>query len=348
MGNSKEHLRVIGVDLGYGFTKCSRMENGRLVLDKYISAVCHLDQKPLEMSDQIFQLGADYYALDTAATKFPRSLLLPLETFEDMMRIYPVWVSYLVSKYGGWESIDLLVLGLSLQWTNRADEMLDHIYSSLNIDRETHRIAMVGQAATCSYIYNLTGLNPLEITAKSQLKAKNYVILDVGTETCDGALVVGGKSTNVRFGLANTGVIRVAYDIVDYIYKMYGLQISVRDAQTLIDSDSTSLIRRGKQIVLGDKIVEFEKKYIENILNLVENQFAEALDQAEMLLICGGGAYIFRKLMKDPEVVDEINKHFSPDFIQIPEASEFYNAISYLRVGEKFLKEELEEGEESK
>lgn len=341
MGNNKKIC--LGADIGYGFCKCSYLENGRLKLDKYISAVCQLDQKPIEMSDQIFQLGADYYALDTAATKFPRSLLLPLETFEDLMRVYPVWVSYLVSKYGGWDNISLLVLGLSLQWTNKADEMLEHIYNSLNIDKDTHRIAMVGQGAICSYIYNISGLNPLELTAKSQLKAKNYVIVDVGTETCDAALVVGGKSTNVRFGMANTGVIRVAYDIVDYVYKMYGLQISIRDAQTLIDSDSTSLIRRGKQIVLGDKIVEFEKKYIQNILELVENQFAEALDQAEMLLICGGGGYIFKKLMNDPEVVAEIEKHFSPDFIQIPEASEFYNAISYMRVGEKFLKEEEEE-----
>lgn len=340
---AKNEKIVLGCDIGYGFCKCAYVENGRLKLDKYVSAVCKLNEKPLEMSDQIFQLGADYFALDTAATKLPRSLLLPLETFEDMMNVYPVWVSYLVSKYGGWDNIEVLVIGLSLQWSNRADELLNHVYTSLNIDRETHPILILSQGAICSYLYRTTGLNPLEPTAKSQLKAKNYVICDIGTETCDLALVVGGKSTNIKFGIANTGVIRIAYDIIDYIYKTYGLQISVRDAQTLIDSDSTSLVRRGKQIILGDKIAEFEKKYIKNILELIENQFAEAIDQAEMILICGGGSYIFKKLIDDPEVIKEVEKHFSLDFIQIPEAGEFYNAISYLRVAEKLLSEEKDD-----
>jgi hypothetical protein len=169
---------------------------------------------------------------------------------------------------------------------------------------------------------------------------KNYIILDGGFLTTDFCTVIGSKaSAGAAIGLPQTGLIRVVYDIIDYLYKTYQMKVSVKEAQNYLDSDGI-FVRRGRKFDISEKVKEFTKNYLGNVLTLLEEKYGEYIDAADGILILGGLAYFFQKYSDDPDVKAEIEKHFSMSFLHWPvEHSEFYNSFSYLKAAEKLLEE---------
>ena len=335
-------MRLLSIDLGYSSTKVVYYnENGILQFDKFISAVAKIDN-PMEADDDVmFRLGVNYYILGTAALKVPRSLLLNLENFDDLKTAYPVWISYLLKKYGGANSFDKVVLGLSMAYSNRADELLQYLYETLMIEKEDYFMCLP-QGLSCKLAYSECGLDIRETSKHNDFRMRNYIILDGGFLTCDMCNVANGTaSAGAAIGVPNTGIICIAYDVIDYLFKEFNMKASVKEAQTIIDNNG-KFSRRGKEYNISTKIDEFTKKYLSNVLKLLEEKFGEAVDAVEGILVCGGLSYFFKKYIDDPQMIKEIEKHFPISFLHFPVVdSEFFNSYSYLRAAEKILDQDI-------
>jgi hypothetical protein len=335
-------MRLLSIDLGYSSTKVVYYnENGILQFDKFISAVAKIDN-PMEADDDVmFRLGVNYYILGTAALKVPRSLLLNLENFDDLKTAYPVWISYLLKKYGGANSFDKVVLGLSMAYSNRADELLQYLYETLMIEKEDYFMCLP-QGLSCKLAYSECGLDIRETSKHNDFRMRNYIILDGGFLTCDMCNVANGTaSAGAAIGVPNTGIICIAYDVIDYLFKEFNMKASVKEAQTIIDNNG-KFSRRGKEYNISTKIDEFTKKYLSNVLKLLEEKFGEAVDAVEGILVCGGLSYFFKKYIDDPQMIKEIEKHFPVSFLHFPVVdSEFFNSYSYLRAAEKILDQDI-------
>lgn len=349
MGNNKGNLnekrkRLIAIDQGFHKNKVAYYdEYGTLQLDRIISSIAHLPEKPVDFSDDdVFSLNGEWYCVGPTALSCPKELILPLETFEDLKATYAPWLSYIVNKYGnGFDSFDHVILGLSLAYSDRADELLEHLYSTLSIDSDTNYFIVTGQSYASKICYKLFNLNPLQPAKRGQVKMENYLIIDIGGFTIDCTLVLGSSSSAaLKLGFEKTGVINCAYSLIDTIYQKYGFQIGLRQAQLIVDEGKGILTRRGREIDLSDDVLKIKKQYITNVLNLIEEKLGSSIDSnIEGILLIGGGANLIKDLLDDPEVTEEISKHFSLNFIRIPEAPDYYNVISYMKLGERLIEE---------
>ena len=178
-------MRLLAIDLGYSSVKVAYYsETGVLQYEKFISAIAKID-KPMEMDDDVmFMLGTDYYVLGTSALKVPRSCLLKLEDYESLKEAYPVWISYLLKKYGGFDKFDKVVIGLSMAFSEKADDLLDHLYNTLMIQQDEYFICLP-QGLSCKLTYADRGLDIREISRKNDFRMRNYLILDGGYLTTD-------------------------------------------------------------------------------------------------------------------------------------------------------------------
>lgn len=330
--------KLLAIDLGYSSVKVAYYnKTGVLQFDKYISAVAKI-KDPLEADDDVmFKLGLDYYILGTPALKVPRSLLLKLEDFDDLKAAYPVWISYLLKRYGGVQNFDHVVIGLSMAFSDRADELLTALRESLMINDPNYFICLP-QGLSCKLAYAECGLDIREISKRNDFRMRDFLILDGGYLTCDICNVTNGTaSAGATVGIPNTGVICISLDVMDYLWKQFEMKVSIKEAQTIVDN-AGQFTRRGIEYNISDKIDEFTKNYLDNVLKLLEEKFGEAVDAVEGILVCGGLAYFFKKYLEDPDMKRRIEKHFPVSFLRFPSAdSEYFNAYSYLRIAEKLI-----------
>ena len=332
-------MRLLAIDLGYSAVKVAYYnESGALQLEKYTSAVAKIED-PMDIDgDVMFRVKADTYVLGDYALKLSRSLLMPLETFEDMKAVYPVWIAYLLKRYGGMDKFDHVIIGLSLAFSDRTDELLSSLYEALLIEKPNFFICLP-QGLSCKLAYSEHGLD-ISSTSMNSMKLKNYIVMDGGFLSIDICAVINqNSSAGAAIGVPNTGVICVAYDVVDYLFKEYQMKVSVKEAAHIVDSGGV-VQRRGRKLDISQQLKQFIKKYLGNVLTLLEDKYAEYLDAVDGLIVLRGLAYFFQKYWEDPEVIAEIEKHFDRDFIHFSTdgLSEFYNAFSYLRFAENRLK----------
>ena len=329
---------LLAVDLGYSNVKvCYYDEAGALQFDKYISSVSKVDT-PIQLDDDImFELGGQTYVMGASALKLSSDLLLPLETFEDMKQIYPIWLSYLLKKYGGRDRFKHVIVGLSMAFSDKADDLLKYLYDTLLIQEENFFIVLT-QGLAASYAINTRNLDISETSSghSGSNGPKNYILLDGGFLTCDFCSCIAGRaSAGAAIGVPNTGCIVIAYDIVDYLFKEFQMKISIKEAQNILDNDGI-FVKRGRKYDISDQVKKFTKNYIGNVLGLLEDRYGSYLDSTDKLLVVGGISYLFQKYHDDPEVTKEIEKHFAKSFIQWPtDLGEYYNCYSYLKAAEE-------------
>jgi len=331
---------ILSVDIGFSNVKyCYYSEDGVLQFDKYISAIAKIPDPLTLDNDSLFQLGLDYYLISTPALKVDRNLLLPMETFENLMEVYPIHVSYLLNKFNKeGRNVNRMVLGLSLAFKDRADELLDHLYNTLCIEPSTNFFSILPQGLSAKIAYSEVGSNIKEIAKRNETKMESFGIVDGGFNSVDVAICIGQNAAAAAVGLANTGVINIAFNLKDYLYKQYGLVVSVKEAQTIIDSEDKVLVRRGRVIDLSEEVDKFSKKYLVDVLNLIEERFGNYLDNLDGILFCGGIAYYINRYKES--IRTEIEKHFPMSFIHTPEIlSEYYNCYSYMKIAEKMIQQ---------
>lgn len=344
MNNDKK--KILAIDCGFSSLKISEKDSyGAIRMERIINAVAQLPEAPLETDDKdVFSFLGEYYCLGPTALKVPREYIIEVNDWDSLKKVYPVWISYLVKKYGGdqgFEAFDKIVIGLSLAFMNKGDEILEHLYDTLLFNSERRDLFVVlPQATAARVVYEKygTALRDTDQANRNATKLKNYIIDDIGFYSQDIVSVLNSRSSaGGNVGVENSGVIVICYKLVDYIYKNFnGLKISLKEAMSILENKN--FIRRRVTYDMKDVVDQFSKEFIRDTLNLLEEKMASTLDNAEAVLIIGGGAHIFSNFKDDPDVIAEIEKHFPKEFLTYPEAdSEHYNARSYLMIVDDLL-----------
>lgn len=341
--------KILSIDLGYSAVKICYVDTyGALRFERIPNVIAKLDEAPTEMDEiNMFSFLGEYYILGPMALKAPRENHIEVNSWESLRDIYPLWISYLAKRYGGgkgFAAFDSIIIGLSLAFgTDKADELLDNLYEKLLFPpgEENRDLFMVlPQATSCKAAYSEYGLNIREsdIGNMTENKLKNYIILDIGQRTIDCASVIGQKSSVANsIGIEDTGTVQICYKIVDYIYKNYGVKISLKEANSVLETGGV-WIRRRVKYDLSSVVDIYIKEYIRDVLNLLETKMSSTLDTTEAVLVLGGGASLFQKYIDQPDVVAEIEKHFPKEFILLPQGDpDMFNVFSYYLLGNKML-----------
>lgn len=333
-------MNILAIDLGFGSVKVAFIspDSGELILDKYIQLLQNLMKDPDDFDqDNTFQLQESYYVLGPQALKLPRNYLLPLSDFETLKAVTPVWISFLVNKYQRNLGIkfEKICIGLSLVYKDRAQEMLDYLSEVLMVSPDMFICLPQGTAAKVALQEYGLSLDPAK---RTQFKFDSFVLEDLGSNTIDVALITGSmSSTASSLGLENQGVCKILFDIIDFVYKSTGVQIQPDEAKVILDSGIFR--RRGRNYDLSEQVKQFTIKYLIGILDLADSnpKLSSLIDNVQRIILIGGGAELWRKYL--PEIQKEIEKRGYPsNFWVIPEKnSEYFNAISYLLIGNKIM-----------
>jgi hypothetical protein len=331
---------ILAIDLGFGSVKVAFIspESGELILDKYISATAKLTEKPEDLDQEnAFQLVENYYVLGAQALKLPREYLMPLNDYETLKAVTPIWISFLLSKYTKSLGVkfDRVCIGLSLAYKDKADDLLQNLEDVLMLPKETFFCLPQGTAAKVALEEYGLSLDPAKRTG---FKFDSFVLTDIGSNTIDVALITGSMaSTSSSVGLENQGVCKILFDIIDYIYKSAGVQITTDEAKVVLDTGIFR--RRGRNYDLSEQVKTFTLKYLTGILDLPDGnpKISSLVDNVQRIILIGGGAQLWKKYQT--ELIPEIEKRGYPsNFWVTPEKdAEYFNAISYLLIGRKLL-----------
>lgn len=335
--------RILSVDLGYSAIKiCYQDQQGVLRYEKFISAVAKFPEKVLEEDgDKMFTINGITYLIGESALKVPKSYLIEIIDFESMKECYPILLSYLIQRYKKQGlNFDKIVLGLSMAFVDRTDELLNYLCETLMVDKASNYFLIFPQGLSCKESYRTVGLSLQE--KSSEIKMNSYILLDGGMLTCDMANIAStGSTAGSCIGVEGSGVINIVNSLSDYIYKTYEFRLSNRAVQKIIeDTPQGQFERRGIRYDVSDALAKISKNYISNVLKMLEDRFGEAVDAVDGILVCGGLSYLFKKYMNDADMKAEIEKHFPLSFLHITESlGEYYNCDSYLRIVRRLISE---------
>lgn len=335
----------LAIDLGYSAIKVCYTSpyTQEIVLDKFISAVAKLPEKPDNVDGvDSFQLVEDYYVLGAQALKLPREYLMPLHTYDDLKKITPIWLNFLMNKYKkelGVE-ISIVCIGLSLAYKDKAEDLLQYIEDTIMVPKE--KFILLPQGTISKVVISEYGLNPMDKAKRTNYKYSSYSLWDLGSNTADISLILDSFSTSSNnIGLENYGVCQILFTIVDFVYKNFGgVQISKEEAKIILDTGIYK--RRGRSYDLTAQVKQFTLDYLTSILDLPDKfpKIGDMLDNIDAVIIIGGGGVLFNKYKN--ELIPEIEKRGYPatGFFVTPENNaEYFNVISYLLVGQKILRD---------
>lgn len=337
-----DSVKLLSLDLGFSSIKLAYINNdGDLRYEKFVSGIAKLPEPPLDMGDETacFQFNGNYFIIGNESLNVPKSYLLNLEDYNQLKESYPPILSFLLNRFQNSGLVfDKIIIGLSLAFKDKADELLSYIYSEMMWNPEDNKVICLPQGLSGKVSYNEYGLSLRERSTEAKLLS--YLLVDIGSLTIDIANVnAGGKTTGGAMGYPNTGVIVIARNIQEYLFKTFEIKVSIKEALSILDNEG-DFTKRGKRYDISDKIDDFCIKYLSDVLRLIEDRYGEDLDVVSGIVVIGGGAYILQKYKNTDAMRKEIEKHFSPSFLHVPENDgEYYNCNSYLRIVQKWLDE---------
>lgn len=182
-------MKVLAIDVGYGYCKiCYENSQGIRRYEKFISAVGKVGSSSVVQDSNAFEFNGQSYYLFDNALKLPNSQLLDLTTYEGLKEISPIIISYILKKFN--LDVDRIVLGLSVAMIEFSGDYLDYISANLAISKE--KFLLVPQGIGSKLAYDRFNLNPEDSTQYSNVRAKNYLGVDIGNNTIDIFQCIGG------------------------------------------------------------------------------------------------------------------------------------------------------------
>ena len=307
---------VLGIDIGFGNNKVVIASNEKGILKQFSFPTVVGTVKRQELIDdpRIFDYDGNSYYVGEEALLLPSTSIVDVKDYKALEYFAPLFIYYVCNK----EKInpDVIATGLSKA----------HIGQSQYFQEKISKFTVNGNEIINNNVYVLPQGAGAKITIDEYgdnfptknsefLGDRSYVGADIGFNTLDMFQVIHGKvSPNLFEGVENSGIVKIAKQLIDLVKEKLGKDITFNEAKEILANNGLRI--RGKTIDFTSEIKEFKKQYLEELMALVESKYGKILDKMENLYIIGGGSYIF----KDEE----------DDFIKIPKKdNEYYNAIGF-------------------
>lgn len=325
-------MKILAIDTGFSSCKVYYVnEQGIPQFDKYASIIGKLENV-VEVNDEnmFFFNGAPYYLFETAL-RLPNKQILDMSSYEGLREAAPVFLSYLLKKYGS--GFDKIVIGLSLAMVEKAEDFLDYVSSQLMMDRD--KFMLLPQGTSSKACITTYGLDPRDSTRRNDVQSRAYLACNIGSNTADFFTVINNTtSSQATRGFENAGLVQVAFNLIDKIRKDTGKEINLQKAKTIVDTGIYT--SRGRSVDYSATIKTLTLEYFTRFFDLIEQNFGEQLETMDNLFICGGGAVLLRKYLH--ELTPMIEKHFPVDYLLLPnDLAEFYDVVGYSIIAEKLL-----------
>ena len=115
---------------------------------------------------------------------------------------------------------------------------------------------------------------------------------------------------------------KIATDVAKLIKEKHNKNLSLQEAKEVLNTGIYKL--RGSKTDYTSEIKEIKANYLKEILKIINEKYGNIIDKIEVLIILGGGSYLFAN--SDDGFIRVVHNN-----------SEFYNAIGEYLYGIKKL-----------
>lgn len=312
---------VIGIDIGYGYTKSFIMNDGiprKLILPTAVS---------LYAPDFSFGPRIPTIRVNTQKFAVGEELLINGFPCENPVRgdftgspSYMAILGYVLSRNGFLG--DVLVTGLPPTFYN--EEMVEKLTEEFRrqwIVDEQGRVIIIPE--TIKIIPQGAGIFFNYVTNYPNIFQKNTLVLDIGYYTFDLVFFSGGKYVEEVAASFPMGV-RVVYDKIKKLFSR------VHGTFPKDDDTMEEIIRFGKYTDFGEEysldVREIIESYKAMVNTTVKSHLGKVTKKVDYVLAGGGGINLFRETMKSVISVND---------------PQFANAMGFYEYGKQFLKQSL-------
>ena len=305
----KENI-LLATDIGYGDTKYGFLEDGKLTVKKFPTAIARVTGRDsfgdyIEEDNELIAYQGKNYYVGSKALNYP-DRLIPTRT-PDFNLTYSPLILYKIFKQEDLKP-RMVSLSLSIGEFKRKKESMKKICSKFLVNGEyfEQEIFVFPQ-----------GIGIWKVAGSPQ----NAIIIDIGHNTVDVlSIKSGAPDRELSFGIDNMGTSNIATEIRNFIFQKFNELITEHEAKEILSTGKFTLYR--KEIPLTEMVEDLKKEYSEKVLNsiLQHTSLKEFFKRAEKVILAGGGAYFFSK---------ETQKEYG---IEIPPRPEFANTEGFFQI----------------
>jgi len=318
---------ILGVDLGFGDCKVALGTKSGEIIKKFKFPSTIGITKTIEgvQNPNIVEYQGNYYMVGDDASHLPSENIIDLDEYKNLEYYAPLLLQYAINKSNVTNNdIEIIITGLSIAQIQNSGYFQNAIEKyTINGTDFQNNISLLPQGAGAKLCVDKYGAK-FPIEQREFLGDKTYVLIDIGFNTIDLVLVSNGLTDpNLFQGIEHTGLMKVSLIVGKLINEKHSRKISLQEAKDILNTGFYKL--RGRSYDYTKEIQDIKTEYLKEILKEVENRYKGILDKSDFIIICGGGAYIF--------------KSTEDGFIRVvSEGSEYYNAIGEYLYGLKMLK----------
>ncbi len=263
-------MKAIGLDVGFGWTKvCVMEENTDPSYLKFPSWIAYHSNTPISELEIVVADGKEYVVGYDAKHEQKRIILSDIN---DLINYYPVIEKYVLTK-------------LKITGDYSIVTGLPPLYKDLANKLTRYNVKVIPQ-----------GLG-IWLDVKDDIKADESMIVDIGFNTVD-YLIVADNIKKKGATITKLGVERLVELFRDTL---------PQELEYLRQSSFQKLMlvfEKGYAIFEGEKILleKYKEKAIEHyneiVMSRLKNELGGAIEEIEMIVIAGGGAYYMKNLRK--------------------------------------------------
>lgn len=319
----------VSIDAGFGSCKIAVCDNG-VITEMYKETMSYVElpsedklggQKYDDKDTDIIRSvdGKVYRIGESAKLEYDKKLINVID-YKTMKLAAPLLVKKYLRKY---PRADQFLVSLSLAFSAKQEEFQQ------SIDTETqlgNKLIIVPQSCMAKVALDNIGL---DIDNPTAFPYKNYLLLDIGFNTVDSAVIINGRTTPTdRGGFEGEGVCKLATYVQQQIQEQLGYERPFPEMRDILFDRGFSV--RGKFIDCSKIIDEGTKFYLNELYKFIEAKYGKKLDMLPNMVLVGGGAELIKLH------IDFFNNLYDKEFALTPKTkAEFYNTLGALYLGDK-------------
>lgn len=311
-GALKLDNNLLSIDLGYSATKYYFKVKDKEYYGKIDNAVLKLDNDTAR--DDFLILNQTKYAIgQDIVGKGLSELSLSVD---DLIKYSPLFVAKIIID-NNIDHKDLnIVTGLSFKDIDKSEKLTETLSNFIINDSEySFKVDLLPQGRGIAYDYDNNHKDD-----NSEWK----IVMDIGYHTFDFISIYNNKLDRDDTFANNQGVNLILNEIVEELNKK-GCERNTAEINKLLYENKNSIKYRGDTIDISEYLNTAIENYFNKIKNLCNQHKTakERLDRADIIILGGGGAYLFENKQ------DIINKVFNAKITFIDKPYEFSNARGY-------------------